>query len=338
VKPPIPRTAPWSDAPLRMLLAAVLLAPALAACNRTPDDLFTGYAEAELVYVSAPAAGVLQSLGTERGARVAAGAELFRLDADVESMSRAEAAAQLAQAQAQAANLRKGKRPAEIAAIEQQLAQARANLDASRTTLARNVELVGRGFVSENRLDELRSAEERDRARVRELEAQLAVARSPARTDEIAAAEAQAQAARASLEQGTWRESQKRQAAPIGGLVYDVMYRVGERVPANAPVVALLPDGGLKLRFYVPQAKLPALRVGGSIGVGCDGCPAGMTARVTFVSPQAEYTPPVIYSNENRSKLVFLVEARPEGDARSVLKPGQPIDVRLTALPPGEKQ
>lgn len=317
--------------PTLRALFTLVLALAMAACGRARDGVFTGYAEAELVYVSAPSAGVLQALGTERGARVAAGIELFRLDADVESMSRAEAAAQLAQAQAQAANLRKGKRPAEITAIDQQLAQARANLDASRATLARNVELVGRGFVTANRLDELRSNEERDAARVRELDAQLAVARSPARADEIAAADALAQAARASLEQGTWRESQKRQLAPIAGLVYDVMYRVGERVPANAPVLALLPDGGLKLRFYVPQAKLAALRVGQPIGVGCDGCPAGMNARVTFISPQAEYTPPVIYSNENRSKLVFLVEARPEGDARTVLKPGQPIDVHLAA-------
>jgi HlyD family secretion protein len=316
---------------LRTSLAAALAALALGACNRAPDDRFTGYAEADLVYVSAPAAGVLQALGTERGARVKAGAELFRLDADVEVLSRAEAAAQLAQAQAQAANLRKGKRPAEIAAVEQQLVQARANLDASRATLARNVELVARGFVTANRLDELRSNEERDAARVRELEAQLAVAKSPARADEIAAAEAQAQAARATLAQGDWREGQKRQTAPVAALVYDVLYRVGERVPANAPVMALLPDDALKLRFYVPQGKLAALRVGERVGVGCDGCPAGMQARVTFVSPQAEYTPPVIYSNENRSKLVFLVEARPEGDARSVLKPGQPLDVRLVA-------
>ncbi len=312
---------------------AVVGACALAACSGSSDEVYAGYAEADLVYVSAPSAGVLQSLAVTRGARVSEGAELFRLDADIESMSRAEAAAQLAQAQAQAANLRKGKRPAEIAAIEQQLVQARANHDASRAQLARNVELVGRGFVSASRLDDLRAAEERDAARVRELEAQLTIARAPARADEIAAAEAQARAASASLAQGAWREGQKRQLAPTAGLVYDVTYRIGERVPANAPVVALLPHDGLKLRFYVPQAKLAALQIGRSVAVGCDGCAAGLTAKVSFVSPQAEYTPPVIYSNENRSKLVFLVEARPEGEARSWLKPGQPIDVRLVAAP-----
>ncbi|MGH8582196.1 MAG: HlyD family secretion protein [Gammaproteobacteria bacterium] len=312
---------------------AVVGAGMLAACSGSSGEVYTGYAEADLVYVSAPSTGVLQSLAVTRGARVEAGAELFRLDADVESMSRAEAAAQLAQAQAQAANLRKGKRPAEIAAIEQQLVQASASLDASRAQLARNTELVRRGFVSASRLDDLRAAEERDAARVRELEAQLTIARAPARADEIAAAEAQARAASAWLAQGAWREEQKRQLAPTTGLVYDVTYRIGERVPANTPVVALLPNDGLKLRFYVPQAKLAALRVGQSVAVRCDGCAAGLTARVSFVSPQAEYTPPVIYSNENRSKLVFLVEARPEGEARSWLKPGQPIDVRLVTAP-----
>lgn len=316
----------------RGVLAAMFVGVAATGCDRTADDLYTGYAEAELVHVSAPAPGVLQSLAVARGARVEAGVELFRLDAEEEALARAQAEAQLAQALAQAANLRKGKRPAEIAAIEQQLVQARAMLDASRAELARNVELVGRGFVSASRLDELRAAEERDAARVRELQAQLEVARAPARADEIAAAEAQARAARALLAQDAWRESQKRQAAPVGGLVHDVMYRVGERVPANAPVLALLPDDALKLRFFVPQAKLAALRLGQAVGVGCDGCPPGLTARVTFVSPQAEYTPPVIYSNESRSKLVFLVEARPDDAARAVLKPGQPIDVTLAPV------
>ena len=105
-----------------------------------------------------------------------------------------------------------------------------------------------------------------------------------------------------------------------------MLYRAGERVVANAPVMVLLPDGALKLRFYVPQPRLAQVRVGSTVAVTCDGCPANLRATVSFVSPQAEYTPPVIYSRDNRAKLVFLVEARA---ANQALKPGQPVDVVL---------
>jgi len=310
------------------VIASSLGLATLAGCARS-EGSYTGYVEADYVYVSAPITGVVQSLSVARGARVAAGAELFRLDTDVESLARLEAAAREAQARAQATDLRKGRRPAEIAAIEQQLAQARANLAASRAQLLRVRDLVRQGFESPSRLDDLQAAEARDDARVKELDAQLTVARTAARPDEIAAADAQTRAADAARAQQAWREGQKRQLAPVAGQVFDVMYRVGERVPANAPVVALLPDSALKVRFYVPQDALARVQVGTSVQVSCDGCAAGLAAQVSFVSPQAEYTPPVIYSNESRHKLVFLVEARPDAATMAQLKPGQPLDVRL---------
>ncbi len=311
--------------------AWLVLALALAACSARDDGRFTGYAEADLVYVAPGIAGTLRSLAVARGQRVARGAALFSLDTDAEAAARAAAEARLAAAAAQAANLRKGRRPPEVRAVEQQLAQARASLEASTAQLARSEKLVEQGFVSSLQLDTLRAAQERDAARVRELQAQLVVAREAARPDEIAAAEAQRRAAAFEVEQSRWREEQKRRVAPADALVFDVLFRVGEWVPAGAPVVALLPDGALKLRFFVPQPQLARVHVGSRVEVGCDGCPAGLDAVVTFVSPQAEFTPPVIYSNESRSKLVFLVEARPSEAARAALKPGQPIDVRLAA-------
>lgn len=311
---------------------------ALAACQRVAEDRVTGYAEAELIYVSAPIAGVIDKVSVVRGATVKKGDELFVLDAEPETLQRAEAAARLAQAQSQSANLRKARRPAEIEAVEKQLKQAQAALAASQAAMARHSELVSKGFESASRLDDLRAALERDQARVGELQAQLELAKSPSRADEIAAAQAQVQAASAALAATQWREGQQRQSAPVDAVVFDVTYRPGERVPVNAPVMALLPlsqegaapqAGGLKLRFYVPTALLPRVKVGQGVDVHCEGCPSGLRATVSFVSPQAEYTPPVIYSNETRSKLVFMVQAQPDAPTALALKPGQPVDVRI---------
>ncbi len=320
--------------------AVLSVACVLAACSRTPNDVLTGYAEAELIYVSAPIAGVIGKISVTRGATVKKGDELFVLDAEPEALQRAEAAARLAQAKSQSANLSKARRPAEIEAVEKQLTQARAAQAASQAAMKRNSELVTKGFASASMLDDLRAAVDRDSARVGELQAQLELARSPSRADEIAAAQAQVQAASAAFAATQWREGQQRQTAPVDAVVFDVTYRPGERVAVNAPVVALLPvpqegatteSGGLKLRFYAPTALLPRLKVGQDVTVGCDGCPAGLRATVSFISPQAEYTPPVIYSNESRSKLVFMVQAQPDVTTARALKPGQPVDVHLSA-------
>jgi HlyD family secretion protein len=173
------------------------------------------------------------------------------------------------------------------------------------------------------------AARDRDAARLRELQAQRALALDAARSDEVAAAAAEARGATADADLARWREGQRQRQAPQDAQVFDVLYRVGEWVNAGAPVVALLPPQGLKLRFFVPQAQLARVAVGQRVAVACDGCPGGLSARVRWVSPQAEYTPPVIYSNASRAKLVFMVEATPDDAARAAIKPGQPLDVRL---------
>ncbi|HTN50616.1 MAG TPA: HlyD family efflux transporter periplasmic adaptor subunit [Burkholderiaceae bacterium] len=312
----------------RLAVAAAVLT-ALGACTRVDPDRFSGYAEADLVYVAPAIGGRIEKLAVERGARVDAGQLLFQLERDPESLARAAAAARADSAAAQARNLRKGKRVDELRAIEQQLAQARAALVLSTNDLKRNEELVAQGFISPNRLDELKATRDRDVARVAELQANLAVARDAARPDEIAAAEAEQRAAESDLASSRWREDQTRGVAPKAAAVQDVLYRTGEYVAQGAPVVALLPDGALKVRFFVPQAALARVRVGDIVAVSCDSCAAGLAAKVAFVSDKAEYTPPVIYSNESRAKLVFMVEAQPDTKTVQVLKPGQPVDVRI---------
>ena len=309
----------------------VVLSLALMACSPNAHDAaMSGYAEAELVYVAPPAAGTLLSLAVQRGDSVKRGQPLYALDTDAEALGRQAAEARSEGAQAQAENLRKGRRPAEIAAIDQQLAQAKAALVASSSTLQRNQKLVDQGFQSALRLEELVAARDRDAARVRELQAQRSLATQAARSDEIAAAAAEARGALSDVALSAWREAQKRRTAPADAVVFDVMYRPGEWVNAGAPVVALLPPAALKVRFFVPETALARAAVGSDVALACDGCAAGLRARIRWVSPQAEYTPPVIYSNASRSKLVFAVEATPL-DAATALKPGQPVDVRFAA-------
>lgn len=299
----------------------------LAGCTPGRDEApFPGYAEAEFVYVAAPAAGTLQTLAVQRGAQVAKDQPLFTLDTDAEQIGAAAAGARRERAAAVADNLRKGRRPLELEAIDAQLAQARAALAASSATLVRNRQLVDQGFVSALSLDTLAAARERDAARVKELQAQRAFALQAARADEIAAATADLRATQADLDLARWRQTQRARSAPVAALVHDTLYQPGEWVPAGAPVVALLPPGALKLRFYVPQARLAALRVGATVQLRCDGC-TPQRASVRYIAPQAEFTPPVIYSNGSRSKLVFLVEAAPADPG--ALKPGQPVDVTL---------
>ncbi len=309
-------------------LAAASLAGLLAACGAQQDSgLMSGYAQADLVYVAPSAGGVLTVVAVQRGDRVAKGQALYALDADAEALGRDAAAARRDASEAQLRNLGKGRRPAELRAIDEQLVQARAVLSVSTAALERQQALVKQGFVSALRLDELVAARDRDAARVKELQAQRTVAADAARSDEIAAAAASARGSAADLALARWREEQKQRSAPVDAQVFDVLYRPGEWVNAGAPVVALLPPASLKVRFFVPEPMLPQAVVGRDVTLACDGCPAGLTARIRWVSPQAEFTPPVIYSNVSRSKLVFMAEAQPKDAA--ALKPGQPLDVHF---------
>ena len=215
-----------------------------------------------------------------------------------------------------------------------QLAQAQAQAALAASELARQQQLVAQGFVSASRLDDARSSARQTQARVAELQAALRVTQLPARSDEREAAAANAQAAEQSFAQARWREQQKQQSAPADARVAETYFRVGEWVNAGQPVVALLPPSGTKARFFVPEGELGAIRSGQAVTISCDGCGEPIRARIDFIATQAEYTPPVIYSNTQRARLVFMVEARPDARDGPRLKPGQPVDVRRAASAP----
>ncbi|MDE2419037.1 MAG: HlyD family efflux transporter periplasmic adaptor subunit [Burkholderiales bacterium] len=314
-------------------LLVVLGAVALAACSDKSAPAWSGYAEGDYVYVAAPLAGRLDAVAVQAGQSVAQGAPLFTLDAESEQAAQQEAAARLASAQAQAANLNLGRRREEIAVTQAQLTQAQAAETLAYSDLQRQQQLLAQGFVAKARVDDATTQLGLARARVAELAAVMQVAKLPARTDERAAQRANAQAASEVLRQSTWRTRQKQQTAPSAALVADVFFQPGEWVGAGQPVVSLLPPGNTKARFFVPEADLGGLKAGQAVTLTCDGCGAPMAATVSRIATQPEYTPPVIYSNAQRSKLVFMVEAKPSPQDAARLKPGQPLDVRIAVRP-----
>ena len=311
---------------------------ALAGCKDKPDDFFSGYAEADYVRLSSPVAGTLTKLHFNRGDKAAKNAAAFVLEQESERAAREEASSRVRRAQAQLVNLEKGRRPDEIVGLEAQLAQVEAALKLSTADFNRQKQLVASGFISAARLDEARAAVERDRAHVNELRAQLRVGRLGGRSDEIEAARQDLKAANAQLEQADWKIEQKTQRIPIDADVADVLYREGEWVPAGSPVVSLLPAQNIKVRFFVPETVLGKVRAGQDVSLRCDGCGNAIPAKISYIAREAEYTSPLIYSKENRSTLVFMIEARPSMDAATRLHPGQPIEVRLAERSPQPAQ
>jgi HlyD family secretion protein len=315
----------YSPVKLALVAAATL---ALAACGRQAAHGHQGYLEGEFVYVAAPLAGQLEKLSVTRGMRVEAGAPLFALEQSADLSTLREAAERLRQSQARLADLKKGSRPSELAALEARLAQARAGAELSARELERATRLRQTAVLSDDDFDRIRLNHEANTKQVNEIVAQLETAQLGGRADAVAAAEADAAAAKAALDRAGWSVAQKTRSAPQAALVYDTLFREGEYVAAGQPVVSLLPPANLKVRFFVAEADFAALKVGAAVKVAITGQPA-MDARISYLSPKPEYTPPILYNRENRAKLVFMIEAVFDGAAARDLHPGQPVDVTL---------
>ena len=320
------RTRPISSGFQLLLLVLPLL---LSSCAAGEQEWYQGYVEGEFVHVAAPVAGQLRHLAVRQGTQVAQGALLFSLEREREAAAVREAESELNQALDRLADLEKGLRPTELEAIRARLNQARTGLELSRREYERRQILFEQELISREQLDQAGTAFEQDQARVRELRAELETAGLGGREDAVRAARSQVDAVRARLTQARWVLEQKEQSAPYAGLVFDTFFEEGEYVPAARPVVSLLPPGRIVVRFFVPEAAAGTFRPGDEILVEHSGADAPLTAAVTYVSPRAEYTPPVIFSRETRAKLVFMIEARPGPEDARRFRPGQPVSVRL---------
>jgi len=309
---------------------AFMASVVLMACQRPPSDRVQGYVEGEFVYVASPFAGALESLAVRRGAQVRVGETLFALEQVSEKAARDEADRRLGQSRANLEDARKGKRPTEIDSIKAQLKQAQAALRLSSREVVRQEGLTTvPGAAVELEVDRARSARDQDRQRVAQLQAELDTALLGSRMDQVIAAEAEVRAREAALVRAEWELGQKRQQASKSGLVFDTLYREGEWVPAGRPVVVLLPPENIKVRAFVPEKRVGTIHPGDDAQVSVDGVAARYSGKISYISPRAEYTPPVIYSQESRDKLVFMVEVVFEPSTAGELNPGQPVDVQF---------
>jgi len=311
-------------------VCALPLLSALFSGCAPPPPLAVGYVEGEYVLIAPIETAQIEFVDVSRGGRIAAGQALARLERRDAEIAVAEARAALAQAESKLADLNQGKRPEEIDMIEASLNSARAQAVEAGRILKRQTDLLGRGISAQANFDTASTNVEVARAKVAELEANLAVARLPARANEIKAADAAVTQAKAALASAEWRLEKRVLSSPEPGTVFDIIRNPGEVAGPQAPVLSVLPDGAVKLRLYLPEMALSGVAPGTRLEVHCDGCGDGMTATVSYVSDDPEFTPPVIYSLENRQKLVYLVEARPDSDA-GALKPGQIVDVAWPA-------
>ncbi len=284
---------------------------------------YNGYVEARYVYASPVSGGQLETISVKEGDRVLAGDLLFRLKQDQQISALQGAEARVAAAEAALANLTTGGREDELNVARASLQKAEADLSLARETSARSGKLFAEGLVPKSRYDQDRATLASAEALVKQLSAQLKVTELPARDAQQQQAEANLAAARADAEKANWDLADRSVTSPAAGRIERVYFDPGEIAAAGTPVVAILPEGALKVKFYLPEGVRADFALGDTVAVSCDGCPAGLTASISHFASDPQFTPPVIYSRDERQRLSFLVEATLTGS----LPPGQPVTV-----------
>jgi HlyD family secretion protein len=287
---------------------------------------YLGYVEGETTLVAPPIAGRLVARPVERGGRVKKGDRLYVIDTSQAEMEVARAMATLSEFQARHDNLLTGRRSDEQDVVRAQRRELEASLTLAEADLKRQTDLTAKNYVSRQSYDHSVAQVAELRARAAALAAKERAGDLAARESEIAAAAALIEQNQAILARARSRLAELMPVAPEDALIENTFFNVGEWVPVGSPVVSLLPDFRVKLRFFLPELEVAKARAGARVHFSCDGCPPNLAATITYVASRAEYTPPVIYSQSARARLVFLIEARPD-QTELLLQPGLPIVV-----------
>jgi HlyD family secretion protein len=300
----------------------ILLAGSLAACSGSDDSGLHGYAEGDFSAIAPDTPGRIVRTHAREGDTVRAGDPLFTLDATAERAALAAAEARIEATMARFDDAAAGGRTPEIEAARDQLEQARAAAREAADTLSRTRTLFEDGHVSQARLDQAEAADEAAGARVSEMRQRLSLVQLPARENQLRALQAEIAAAEAEREQAAHALARREVAAPQDAVVHRQIRFAGEQAGPALPVYDLLPEGAVHALVFIPEPDLAGYTVGDRLRVDCDSCPPGLTVRLTSISDAAEFTPPVIYSDSERARLVYRAEARFDGPPPP---PGTPL-------------
>ncbi|MHB1109528.1 MAG: HlyD family secretion protein [Devosia sp.] len=303
-----------------------LIAIVIPGFGATPEPSWNGYVEADYVYVAAAAPGVIETIAVKEGEAVERGELLFVLRQDQQLALLRAAEARIAVAAANAQNLSTGSRAEEVQVIRASLGKADADLALAEASLARSERLAEQGLTPAAKVDQDRATLASAKAQVAQLQAQLTVAELPARDPVQAAAAASLLAAQADADKARSDLADRTVIAPVAARIERLYFGPGEMAAAGVPIMALLPAHALKVKFYVAEADRAGFALSEVVSVSCDGCAEGLTASISYFASDPQFTPPIIYSRDERTRLSFLAEA--VLDEAGGLRPGQPVTIR----------
>ncbi|MDP3704832.1 MAG: HlyD family efflux transporter periplasmic adaptor subunit [Legionellaceae bacterium] len=300
----------------------IMILVTLTGCGK-PSHQYQGYVEGENIYLSTPFSGVLMKMLVHRGEQVKKGQLLFALDPKPQSFSTTEVDNQLVQAVQLFVDLKKPKRPPEIDAIMAKIAQANAQLSLATIRVRRNRILSSKHYLDNDSLDASIERLHESKALLDEYTANLTLAKMGARPNQILAQGALARSLREKLKLAKWQAEQKQIIAPDDGVIFDTYFTQGEWVTDGRPIASLLTHNNTRIEFFVPLNQLADLSIGKDILFYYDGTSNKKKAKISYISPEAEYMPPLIYSRDNNDKLVFRIKAQVECSERLI--PGEPV-------------
>lgn len=302
------------------------LAAMILACGQE-NYRYQGYVEGENVFLASPNSGILKQLFVQRGEQVNKGQLLFQLDSDPQVLVVKQNEADLLQAQKVLKDLEQPRRLPEIEAIKAQIEQTEAKLKLAEIRVKRMQTLYTQHAIDKDSVDATVANLKEQQQLKAQYESNLELARLGSRNEQIKAQQAQVISLTAKLNEAKWQLQQKSVYAPDQGYIFDTYYRVGEFVASQQAVLSLLSPKNVRIEFFVPVEQLATIHLKQKINFICYGCSQRGTALINYISPEAQYTPPLVYSRENTDKLVFRIKAKIEQP--NEFKPGQPVTVIL---------
>lgn len=313
---------------MRAVLSIILLSTlTIISCSK-PVHKYKGYVSATNIYLAAQFAGTLEHLAVKKGDKVKKGDLLFKLDDKPQIFNLNESKALLGQTQASLTDLKKPKRAQELKAIEAQLAQNQAQISLATIRDKRNQTLFDKHVLAKDSLDLAKEHLNELLAKKDQITAELELAKLGAREDKIKSEEFHVKSIKIKIKNLYWNLTKKKMYAPDDGYIFDTYFVESELIPAGRPVISLLTKKNIYIEFFVPLIEFKNLKIGTKVNYNYLSDDNEIhTAEITYISPEAEYIPPLIYSRDNMEKLVFRLKASPLNNNKLI--PGLPITVSV---------